>query len=160
MSMRIDFQAPELNDLLKDFERAGGRTDALMRAALTNSANRGQKEIRRRAAHRTGTLQRSVLTEVSRDNAEISVNEKYGIFLEEGTGIYGPRHAPIVPRSAKALVFKPKGGGIVFAKRVSGMRAKPFFKPGYEASKPYFIDQFQKVTDILTRALAGKGFGV
>lgn len=158
MSLRMDFKVEGLDELVRDFERAGGHTDGLLRAALTNSANRGQTEIRRRAAHRTGTLQRSVLTEIFVNSAEIAVNEKYGIWIEEGTGIFGPRHTPIVPRNAKALVFKPKGGGIVFAKKVSGMRPKPFFKPGYEAAQPYMYEQFEKVTDILVKGLAGKGF--
>ena len=56
--------------------------------------------------------------------------------LEEGTGIYGPRGARIVPKNAKVLAWrsrKPvsgtKTGGWIFAKSIKGMKPRrPFAK--------------------------------
>jgi hypothetical protein len=52
-------------------------------------------------------------------------------WLEEGTGIYGPKHSPIVPVRSKVLVFPSSSarGGYVFVKSASGDRAKPFLGP-------------------------------
>lgn len=157
MSLKTDITIEGLNELRADIEAAGGNSDRLVMSALTNSTTRTQSEIRKRARHRTGTLQRSVLGEITFPSAEVAVHEKYGIFWEEGTGIYGPKGEPIRPKQAKALAFT-KGGQLIFAKSVKGMRAQPFFKPGVEAARPYVRSTFNQVIDILTRGLAGKGF--
>jgi len=70
----------------------------------------------------------------------------YARFVEEGTGIYGPKGRPIVPVRAKALRFPARGaatrlsgnltsaqqragGGWAFAKSVKGRRATPYLRP-------------------------------
>lgn len=157
MSMRMDLKIDGLNDLIRDIKRAGGNAEPLVRAALTNSAQKVQQEARQRAPHRTGTLQRSIMPEIDYPRAEVAVNEKYGIFIEEGTGVYGPNHSPITPRRAKVLAFTV-GGSAVFTKMVKGMRARPFFKPGWEASQGFIRHQFDEVSERLVKALAGKGY--
>ena len=157
MSMRTDvnIEVEGLNDLIRDVKRAGGDARPLVTAALTNSATRTQSEQRRRAAHRTGTLQRSILPQVHYPTAEVEVHEKYGIFVEKGTGIYGPRHRPITPKSAKVLAFKA-GGSMVFTKKVLGMKPRPFFKPGWQAAQPFIRSQFDQVTARLVAVMAGR----
>lgn len=156
MSLALEYKIEGLQELLADARAIGAQgADKLIMAALRNSASRTQSEQRKRAPHRTGTLQRSILVDIDYPSAEISVQEKYGIWIEEGTGIYGPTGQPIRPRSKKALAFKI-GGVPVVVKSVKGKRAKPFFKPGYEAAKPYIDSQFDTVGDKLEQALAGK----
>jgi hypothetical protein len=156
--MHYDVQVPDLQAFTRDLEAAGANVDPLLGAAVTNSVNRVQSEARSRAAHRTGTLQRSIQTEVQGTKGEVMVEEKYGIWIEEGTGIYGPEGRPIeiVPTSKKALAFMI-GGAPVIVKRVMspGMKARPFFGPGIDASLAYIDDQFDRVTDILIRTIAG-----
>lgn len=144
-----------MNELVRDAEKAGANAPKLVKAALTNSVNTMQRNIRQNAPHRTGTLQRSILTSVDYPTGEVKVNEKYGQYIEEGTGVYGKTGQPITPKTKKALYFKVAGKP-VFAKKVKGMRARPFFKPGVEQSKSYVKAQFDKVAEILTRTLAGK----
>lgn len=156
MSMQLSVKIDGLNELIRDMRNAGGDAKPLVTAALTNSATEVQSQARRRAPHRTGTLQRSIMTEIRYPSAEISVGEKYGIYHEMGTGIYGPNRKPITPKSARVLAFS-SGGRTVFARSVKGVPARPFFIPGYEASKSYIDDQFNKVMDIILRNLAGRG---
>lgn len=155
--MELEVKIDGIDALLKDVHEFKGNGDKLVRAALVNSSNKVQSEARKRAPHRTGTLQRSILTYLKYPLAVVQVNEKYGIFLEQGTGIYGPENRPIRPLKAKALVFKV-GGQIIFTKEVKGIRARPFFAPGIQASQAYINGQFQRVIERMVKGLAGRGY--
>jgi hypothetical protein len=78
----------------------------------------------------------------------------YAEWIHQGSGIYGPRHTPIVPVSAKALRFKPgrmigplpsgqsgsspeDRGGWIFAKSVKGVPPHPFLVEAFERVCPY-----------------------
>lgn len=68
--------------------------------------------------------------------ARIGTRVFYGRFVHEGTGIYGPRKQLIVPKRAKALRFKPKGGtGFVYVKSVKGMKPNRFLTDALPAAK-------------------------
>lgn len=79
---------------------------------------------------------------------------EYARYLHEGTGIYGPKHTPIRPVSAKALRFKPgrmigplpagkagtspeNRGGWIFARSVKGVPPHPFLVEAFERACPY-----------------------
>lgn len=66
--------------------------------------------------------------------ARIGTNVKYAAFVHNGTGIFGPRHAPITPRRKKFLRFTTRAGDVVFAKKVKGMRANPFLTDALPAA--------------------------
>jgi hypothetical protein len=73
---------------------------------------------------------------------------EYAIYIHNGTGIYGPKHTPIRPVTAKALKFEtPKGmgpmrpgqrraakgrRGYVFARSVRGVPPSPFLSDALE----------------------------
>jgi HK97 gp10 family phage protein len=155
--MALTVEVEGLDKLIKDVDKAGGNARPLMKAAIVNSVNKIQSNVRSRAPHRTGTLQRSVLTQVDYPDGMVTVSEKYGEYIEKGTGIYGPTGSRITPKNAKALSFTV-GGQRVFAKSVKGMKARPFFAPAVEESAQYITAQFVKVIDIITNGLAGRGF--
>jgi hypothetical protein len=61
---------------------------------------------------------------------------KYALWVHDGTGIYGPHHQVIKPKTAKALRWQ--GGNVgefVFAKHVKGMPPNPFLKDALVAAK-------------------------
>lgn len=59
----------------------------------------------------------------------VGTNVKHARWVHEGTGIYGPRGVPIRPKTAKVLVFKPKGSTKnVYVKSVKGMKGRPFLR--------------------------------
>lgn len=85
----------------------------------------------------TGRLRASLTHEFAttgrtRMVARIGTNVKHARFVHDGTGLYGPRHALIVPKSKKALRWTAKGGrgkkGYVFSKYSRGMKPNPFLK--------------------------------
>lgn len=87
----------------------------------------------------TGRLRSSITRELVRVNGKLVIrvgtNVHYARYVEEGTGIYGPRKRPIRPVRAKVLAFVPKGQTrVVFAKQVRGMRARPYLVPALAAA--------------------------
>ena len=153
--MALQVEIVGLDDFVRDAEKMGANVRPLMQATLVNAGSKIQSNVRIMAPHRTGTLQRSVLLE--KDNLEVAVrvNEKYGNFIEHGTGIFGETGQPIRPKSKRALAFT-SGGMNVVVKSVKGMKAKPFFKPGVEHSIDYVQEQFIKLTERIVHGLAGR----
>lgn len=72
---------------------------------------------------------------------------KVGRYLEEGTGIYGPKGRPfeIRPKKKKALRFT-SGNNTVFAKSVMhpGMKAHPVIEPTADAEWPEIKKQVRR----------------
>lgn len=106
--------------------------DAVQRG--TNRA-RDRAKIEVTAAGRvdTGYLRNQIQSDVrvtgSRVIGKVTSHAPYSRFVHGGTGIYGPRGRPIVPRRARYLRFKPKGSAtFVFTKSVKGMRPTPFMQ--------------------------------
>lgn len=86
-----------------------------------------------------GFLRGSIHSKVGRVGSEmigvVGTNLEYAPYQEHGTGIYGPKGAPITPKRGKFLRFKTKSGQVVFARSVKGTRAKKFMAAGMEAVK-------------------------
>lgn len=84
----------------------------------------------------TGRLQNRITSgtvRVSRRSAAVRVEARagYSLFVEEGTGIFGPTGAPITPKRARVLRFKPKGSArFVFARSVKGQPGQHFMRDG------------------------------
>jgi hypothetical protein len=78
---------------------------------------------------KTGRLLNSISVEPIRVNgapaARVGTSVYYAKYVLHGTGIYGPRGAPIVPRHARWLRWEGPHG-TVFARSVRGMEANHF----------------------------------
>jgi HK97 gp10 family phage protein len=148
--MGFNVEVKGLKELERDMKRAGGNAKPLIKAALFNSSREIQKNVRREAPHRTGALQGHVLTEIDYPQAIVSVDEKYGEFVE-----YGTRPHLIRPKNKKALFWKGALSPYAVVKH-PGTKANPFFKRGFERSENYVKNQFTAVIDRLVRELAGK----
>ena len=88
----------------------------------------------------TGRLRASIATVVvHRNNTPavlVGTNVNYALFVHDGTGLYGPRHAPIRPRRGKYLRFRPRGSKRwVYARQVKGMRPNPFLTNALPAAR-------------------------
>lgn len=155
MSLALNVEVEGLESLIKDVRQAGGDAEPLVTAALANSTARVQAETRSRAPHAFGTLQRSILAEVRYPVGEVSVQEKYGRMVEEGTVPHMP------PPQAIERWVKKKGlpssalWPIIQTIKKKGTRAQPFFVPGWEASQDFIQDQFGRVMDRLLSVLKG-----
>lgn len=76
-------------------------------------------------------------------SVRIGSGKKYARYVHDGTGLYGPHHQLITPKSAKALVFPSKKFGAkrgkfrgkVVVRSVKGMKPNAFLRDALPAAK-------------------------
>ena len=146
--MQYDIDYSSYNKLIAAVRSMGANVDKLINTAIRASALRVQATARSNAPHRTGTLQRSIIPEFSNLYGEVKVNEKYGLFIEEGTDPF-----TIEPRNKKAL-FWPGADHPVKSVRHPGIKAKPFFAPAIKSSQVFIGKQFDKVVETIVNGIA------
>lgn len=101
--------------------------------ALTRAAILVQNEARRLCPVDTGRLRASINFSITGGDAQslvcrVGTNVEYALWVERGTGVYGPHGTPVVPTHASHLVFTV-GGRKVFVQSVKGQEAHPFLVP-------------------------------
>lgn len=114
------------------------------RVVLGKVALLGVAEAKRLVPRKTGNLGRTIrVGTVTDTSAQVVAGGTqqvgYARYVEEGTGIHGPRGKRIHPKRARALRWKAggsratgrgPGSSYVFAASVSGRKATPFLLPG------------------------------
>lgn len=92
-------------------------------------------EARAKELCTSATVRPTIRSGVNQHGAWVGSDHELALWLENGTGVYGPHHSPIVPTSSTVLVFPSRRGGkgFVFAKSVRGQKAKPFLEPALQA---------------------------
>lgn len=123
----------------KDLLRRGFKVQAKARKLL-GGADAHPKRVN------TGALRSSIQVQLRDINGvplvRIGTKQKYARWVHEGTGLYGPHHQKIVPRSAQVLVFsskkhgakKGKFKGKVVVRSVKGMKPNAFLKDALPAA--------------------------
>lgn len=148
--MDFKVQVEGLDALIDAMTAAGANVHPLINKAVQASILHVQVLAREKAPHRTGTLQRSILPETHDMYSELKVNEKYGLWIEEGTGPHD-----IYPKNKKALMWP----GAPHPMRVvhhPGTAAHPFFQPAIEESEEFMQQQFDAVYTTLARNIAAR----
>jgi len=60
---------------------------------------------------------------------KVATGSGYGLYPEVGTGLFGPKRAPIVPRRAAMLVFRSRTTGqLIRAKSVKGQPGQHYMQ--------------------------------
>lgn len=126
MAVTHQFDPGALRALLRS--PSGGLARDMLRRGkrVENGAKRrvGVDHGRLRSSITTRLVQRAALPA-----ARVGSNVSYARHHHDGTGIYGPRGAPIRPKRGKVLVFQPKGSReVVFARSVRGSKPNPYLK--------------------------------
>lgn len=110
--------------------------------ALSHQIGKGlerQAKMKAPWRDRTGNTRRAIHggADLSNKGAIIYLahGSKVGWYMEEGTGIYGPKSRPIVPKNAKTLRFT-FGGSTIFAKSTKGMPKQPIIDPTMDNQWP------------------------
>lgn len=75
--------------------------------------------------------QKAINISLDGDRGELVYTQEYGLFVNEGTGIFGPSGKPITPKKAKALKtpYGPR-------KSVKGMEGRHFVEKGMAKLDP------------------------
>jgi hypothetical protein len=93
-----------------------------------------RQQAQRNSPVDTGRLRRSITVGrlAFRGNSasvKVSTNTGYGLYPEQGTGIYGPTGQVIRPKSKPFLVFQPRGlGHIIRVRSVRGQRGQHYMR--------------------------------
>lgn len=112
---------------------------------LVDSMQQGAGRVRDRAkaniiaagrVDNSDMLQQVVAETVQVDGLKVTARVEsrapHSLYQHEGTANNGAGY--IYPRTARVLRFSPKGGGVVFAPKVRGVRGVPFLKDALDAS--------------------------
>lgn len=159
MSLTYSVEIPQLAELQRRFAEAPGLT----RKAVTGAVNRSlvgyQGTAKRLAPVDTGLLRGSIsispaTTHGNVIEGSVGTNLKYALPQETGSGIYGPAHAPIRPKTAKVLRFFVKGTP-VFARQVKGSPGRWYFKGSIEQNQTRTEGHFEHALGEVAQALAG-----
>jgi hypothetical protein len=142
---------------IKGMKQLQSRLDSLSQPErfLARLQTEVTREAKARVPRKTGNLGRSIRAGyLSAHRAYVVADAGYALYVEKGTGIYGPKKRPIVPRTKKALAFHAGGPGarrlsgrmtvgadrkygsgsdLVVVKSVKGRRATPFMEPAAHA---------------------------
>ena len=118
----------------KDLLKRGVRVQSRARRNLSGVTGSGPRRVN------TGHLRASIGVNLVMHTTDLAVrvgtNVFYAIYVHNGTGLYGPKHAVIRPKRARALVFKSKiygakrgkFAGRVVVSYVRGMKPNPFLE--------------------------------
>lgn len=88
-----------------------------------------------------GRLQKWKLKKVNDWEYKIHDGPEYALFVALGTGIYGERGTPIVPKRAQFLRFVNKQGQVIFTKSVKGQKPNPYHERGVARGEKR-VDEF------------------
>lgn len=124
-SIRITLEGVNIDQSQVDLQ--GGAIVARVHRTITR---RGANQARQDVPVKTGNLGRSIREELPvavsplHVTGGVSANTHYALFVHEGTRAHGPVRA-------KALRFEI-AGRVIFAKRVRGVKARPFLRNAVE----------------------------
>jgi len=121
-------------------ETIGGfKVDALIKDTLTDIKDVLANVVRTRIPVDSGELRATAIGEFGprkiapgywRAGVGLKKHPRYGIFVHDGTGIYGPRKSPIVPRTAPYLKFTI-GDRTFRLRSVKGQEPQPFMDEAF-----------------------------
>ncbi len=129
----------------EDLLRLGERAKDGIEAGLIRAAGAVEAEAVRETPVVSGNLADSIrkYVDMVRLRATIGPQAKYAVFVNQGTGIYGPHKTPIVPTTKKALAWvSPMRignrwiSGFMVRRSVKGQKANPFMARALKKIEP------------------------
>lgn len=118
-----------------------GRPNGQLARGMLRLSKKVQREAKKNLVkhNRTGQLSASIFARVVQRGGvpigQVGTPLKRGLWLDQGTGIYGPRNRPIRPVRAKYLRFTTRTGQVVYAKSVRGIRPTRFLRDSLNVLK-------------------------
>lgn len=159
MSYRLSVDVVGAEELARAFREAPSLCTTHLSNGIERTARTVERLAKQYAPIEHGNLRGSINTKgpvVTGSNVEASVGTHltYSRFQEEGTGIYGPRKTPIVPKNGKLLAWKV-GGKWAFARSVKGVRPKRYFRRSRDEARPVMTENMREAMREIVGALAG-----
>jgi hypothetical protein len=153
--MALQVQIQGIEEFKADVAGASAELRKQAKWAMSQSVNVVKNTAQNTVNYKTGTLRRSIYTDITSDGFQGSVVQDssiapYGIDIE-----YGTRAHEIVPVNKKALFWK---GALNPYKRVMhpGYAGKPFMQPALENNLQAITDYFSTALKNVVLKMAGK----
>lgn len=143
-----------LDSFIRDLGIAAKETKPVVEKAALAMALAVRRIAQGKVPKRSTILAQSIIADSVPYGAMTTVNEKYGEYLEYGTGLYGPLHHLIYPTTAQAMVWE-EGGMRYGARWTRGMEAQPFFWPAVDEAAPGIGEQMRLAADSLIKTAVG-----
>ena len=100
-------------------------------------------ELKKTSPVKHGLLRSWFYSKITDDEVDIQTPAKYAKYVNDGTGIYGPYHTPIIhPSIGKHFVFEA-GGQIIFTRMIRGQKGQHFVERSIEATKQRLGNYFR-----------------
>ena len=124
--MSYELEIKNLDQLRKMFKQAPEVCDKYLQAGTKDAGNFILQEMKKQAPQGdTKKLMGTIQLEYKPIQARIYPTRDYANYVEFGTGIFGPKGTPIVPKNKNYLAFKINGKWIR-TKSVKGQKPNPF----------------------------------
>ncbi len=152
---------PQLDGLLAAVKTVPAVVADETKRAIDRSLISLQSSARQLAPVDTGLLRESIQVTPARDidggwAGKVGTSVLYSVFQEQGTGIYGPLHQPIVAKNGQAMRFQI-GGRWITVKSVKGVRARYYMKQALELNNLEIQNNFATALKEVTAAIARGG---
>ena len=159
MAITYTVEIKNLKELQDRFKQAPDITAKHIIGAGNKSLISLQGTAKQLAPVDTSRLRQSILVSPMKRtgnviSGSVGTSTTYSVYQEVGTGIYGPKHAPIKPKTKKFLAFKTKDGKWIRAKSVKGVRGRFYMKGSVEQNQRRIDGYFEQAAANITRDLS------
>jgi hypothetical protein len=141
-TLKFVLRAKDLENKIRvDLLAEGGEVRSDLQRRARNVRNRAKELLATRSDNDTGSLAstiRYVTVDRGKDGlaAQVGSDDERAIWVEEGTGVFGPHGTPIVPSRAPLLVFENSAGQVFRLASVEGQRGKHYLRDALDAAAP------------------------
>lgn len=146
----IDFDISGLDKMAVRLSKASDAIEKGSVELMNASTLMVQGKAKENAPVDKSTLRKSIQRNFNAEQGIVGSNLEYAKYQEEGTGIYGPNHAPIYPKTKKYLAWQNKNGQWFRARSVKGVKPRLFLFNALE----YFKQHIGEVKDLAFQMIA------
>jgi HK97 gp10 family phage protein len=149
--LNFDIKVKGLDEVVKNFDKVNSDFKTELGQVTKKAGIMVQALMKKEAPVAKSQLRRTIEYKYKPISVSIYPTVNYAKFVE-----YGTKPHVILPKRAKALRFKTKGGKWVITRKVQhpGTKANAFVKRAYEKSIKPVTDLFQDLIDRILKTLA------
>ena len=155
--MQLTIDIPNIQNIMALYRQAPDIVTPILVNTLKQSEILMGSVTGQNVPYMTGGLVKSFIpTPVTELSYTWGPNVKYALWVEQGTGIYGPSGARIVPVTAKALAWT-SGGTQFIRKSIAGMQGRRYMERIVAAAAPQLAQLFQRAEQTIIETFAQGG---
>lgn len=140
-----------LDSFIAGLDVAKDATKKMVEAVTLELALDVRRKAQIKVPKRTSILAQSIVAEPVEYGAQTTVGEKYGVYVEDGTGLYDPFGSHLIYAKSGGPLHWESDGEDHYAMWTRGMEAQPFFWPAVDEMEPTIKEKMGIAADSLIR---------